>query len=435
MARPTHIPQKRSAAKPARRQLVAATALALTFAVVAAACTSGDTPVPETTIATTTTTTTPERVTDSQLTIGLLLPTTDALLGEGLIQAATTAVERINETSGVAGRDIRLEIVDEGDSAGTAAAGIAQLIERDVDAIVGPSSSLIALSTLDDIVAAGIVACSPTASALALDNFPDEGLFFRTIPSDSLQAVAIADEAEGTGVRSIAVVFVDDAYGRPFSQSVEAALRDGSRSTNSVQSFGFGPDDSLDDLATEVAESGARVVVILAGSQDGTSFLGALGSTSFPSLTDVIVNDALRDPTSQQLIETLPTSFRAKIRGIAPQAQSTDERNPFDPPGLFAANAFDCVNLIALAADLVGPDDPSLFAKQIPALTTGGRRCTTYERCAELLTDGLDINYDGPDGITELLQVGYPARSRFDVFRFDETGRAFFSKPITVSSL
>ena len=27
---------------------------------------------------------------------------------------------------------------------------------------------------------------------MALDNFPDDGLFFRTIPSDSLQAAAIA---------------------------------------------------------------------------------------------------------------------------------------------------------------------------------------------------------------------------------------------------
>ena len=41
-------------------------------------------------------------------------------------------------------------------------------------------------------VGRGLVACSPTAAAMALDDFPDRGLFVRTIPSDSLQAAAIA---------------------------------------------------------------------------------------------------------------------------------------------------------------------------------------------------------------------------------------------------
>ena len=43
---------------------------------------------------------------------------------------------------------------------------------------------MIALGTLDDIVSSGTLSCSPTASALALDEFPDDGLFFRTGPSE-----------------------------------------------------------------------------------------------------------------------------------------------------------------------------------------------------------------------------------------------------------
>jgi hypothetical protein len=43
-----------------------------------------------------------------------------------------------------------------------------------------------------------------------------------------------------------------------------------------------------------------------------------------------------------------------------------------------------------------------------------------------LLDEPLDINYNGPDGITELKVSGDPRRARFDVFRFDNTGRAEF---------
>jgi hypothetical protein len=43
-----------------------------------------------------------------------------------------------------------------------------------------------------------------------------------------------------------------------------------------------------------------------------------------------------------------------------------------------------------------------------------------------LLNEELAINYNGPDGITELKVSGDPRRARFDVFRFDNTGRAEF---------
>ena len=42
------------------------------------------------------------------------------------------------------------------------------------------------------LLVAGVVTCSPSATALALDDYPDNKLFFRTVPSDSLEMVAIA---------------------------------------------------------------------------------------------------------------------------------------------------------------------------------------------------------------------------------------------------
>jgi hypothetical protein len=91
------------------------------------------------------------------------------------MQAVETAVDRINAAGGVLDERVRLVVADEGSSTATATASIQTLLDTDVDAIIGPASSLTAMSTLDDIVSAGKVACSPTASSLALDEFPDEG--------------------------------------------------------------------------------------------------------------------------------------------------------------------------------------------------------------------------------------------------------------------
>ncbi|MDA3032094.1 MAG: ABC transporter substrate-binding protein [Actinomycetota bacterium] len=407
--------------------------VACAMATLAAACTGGDGSAPETIVPAPTTTTTPQRSSDGQLTIGLLLPSSDPVMGQGLIKAANTAVERINEAGGVIGRPVRIVEQSEGLGDG-GAAGVAALLASNpqIDAVVGPASSLTALNELDTLVSAGVMSCSPTATALALDDFPDNGLFFRTAPSDSLQALAIADLAQRTGVQNIAVAHVDDVYGRPFAEAVSDALSEGTRT---VTTYPFVRGDGIEGVAQDLVESGARVVVVLAGNDDGTAFLEALSRTNFGSLIDVIVNDQFRDPAGAQRIETLDPSLRDRIRGVAPQAQSADEDRPFDPPGLFAANAFDCVNLIALAVDLVGTDDPSVFSAQIPALTTRGRVCRSFDECKSLLDESLNINYNGPDGITELLVVGHPARARFDVFAFDETGRGVFEQSIVASRL
>ena len=406
--------------------------VACVMATLAVACTGGSDSAPSSTVPTPATTITPQRSGDDQLTIGLLLPSSDPIMGQGLIEASNIAVERINAAGGVLGRPVRIVEQDEGLSDG-GSAGVAALLASDlqIDAVVGPTSSLTALNELDTLVSAGVMSCSPTATALALDDFPDDELFFRTAPSDSLQAQAIADLAQRTGVQNIAIAHVDDVYGRPFAGAVSDALSEGTR-TVTTYPFVRG-DGTLEDIAQAVVESGARVVVVLAGSDDGTAFLEALTKTNFGSLIDIIVNDQFRNPAEAQRIEALDPSLRDRVRGVAPQAQSTDKDRPFDPPGLFAANAFDCVNLIALAVNLVGTDDPSVFATQIPALTTRGRVCRSFDECKRLLDESLNINYNGPDGITELLVVGRPARARFDVFAFDETGRGVFEQSIVAS--
>src|SRR4029450_6590125 len=112
-----------------------------------------------------------------------------------------------------------------------------------------PASSNDAIALAQDIVGAGIAACSPAASTLALDNFPDNGLLFRTVPSDSLRAEAMAAVIEQTGETSVAITYIDDAYGRPFEAALRNALR--RRGIEIDDSLGFFFDD--DEFATEAS--------------------------------------------------------------------------------------------------------------------------------------------------------------------------------------
>lgn len=407
----------------ARRPSTAHLAAAAVGVLTVVGCTGGGGSVaPATTTAPTTTTTTPPRTGDSELKIGILLPTSDPVIGEPLIAAALDAVAQINETGGVLEQDVVTVVADEGATTAAASESIRMLIAEDVDAIVGPASSLIALSTLDEIVSAGIVACSPTASALALDDFPDRDLFFRTIPSDSLQAEAIADRVESIGATMVGMVHVDDAYGRPFAEAVTQALR--SRRITVVETITF--DERSDDLvapAQAVVDSGAQVAVVLADGQDGTNFLSALDQVDNDPLVRVVVNDAMRNPPSPQVIQGLDPDLRDRILGVGPKAAPA-EGESYEPSGFYAVNAVDCVNLVALAAMQVDSDAPRDIAGQMAAVSAGGAPCASFADCASQRDQGFDFDYEGPSGLTELVvRRGDPRIARFQEFVFDETGR------------
>jgi branched-chain amino acid transport system substrate-binding protein len=410
-------------------------AVALTLAAIAAACSSDDNSGAAETVVDTTTTTVPAQVVgDGRLVIGVLLPLSDTLLGQPMANAVDTAVARINAAGGVLGQRVRLVVADEGSSTATASASIQTLLARDVDAVIGPASSLIALSTLDALVSAGKVVCSPTASALALDGFPDEDLFFRTVPSDSLQARAIAGAADQTGAQRVTIVFVDDAYGRPFADSVEASLAN--QAIVVVDRVALAAADAdLSDEAGAVADSDTQVLVLLADGEVGTRFLEALDDSDTSGLATIVVNDALRNPTSPQRIQGLDPELRRKIVGLAPQAESVDATTPFDPPGPYATNAYDCANLIALAAVRAGSDVPRDIARQIAQVSSSGSVCQTFEACVTAIESGLQIDYNGPSGVTELLaRTGDPSRAVFDRFTFGEDGRDVVQRTVIVGS-
>ena len=397
------------------------------------ACSSDDDNLVDDTVAETTTTTIRPQVTsDGRLVIGALLPLADTLLGEPMAEAVEIAVGRINTAGGVLDERVQLIIADEGSSTASASASIQTLLDRDVDAIIGPASSLIALSTLDEIVSAGKVVCSPTASALALDGFPDDDLFFRTVPSDSLQARAIATAADQTGAQRVTIVFVDDSYGRPFADAVESSLANEAIAVVGRIAFAA-DDDDLSDEAARLADSDTQVMVLLADGEESTRFLEALDDGDTSGLATIVANDALRNPTAPQRIQGLDPDLRSKIVGLAPQADSGNPDAPFDPPGLFAANAYDCANLIALAAVRADSDVPRDIARQLAQVSVSGSACDTFAECVETISSGLQIDYNGPSGITDLLiRTGDPSRATFDRFVFDESGRDVLQRSVVV---
>ena len=416
-------PARPRVSRPAARLLVVGALVAT-----AAACTGSDDTETAPTVVTTTTIAPDPRVDDGVLRIGALIPVGDTLIGTSLDSAARDAVEAINEAGGALGSDVELVVEDEGATAATASAAIGSLVADGVDAIVGPSSSLTALGALDDAVAAGIVTCSPTATAIALDDFPDERLFFRSVPADSLQAEALAELADNTGERRVAVVFVDDAYGRPYAEAVTDAL-DGRQLTVDSIAIPAGVED-FSSGAVGLVDSGADVAIVVGAAGDAARFLDALGQLDFSGLSTILVNDAARDTVVRPVISALPGDLRDRIVGVAPQItiDSDEDAVPFAP------QVVDCVNLLALSAIQADSDSPTAIAQQMPSASAGGSVCDTFADCVADLDAGRQIDYNGPTGNAELNREGQTSRARFDVFQFAADGSDSTVRSVTVRS-
>ena len=191
-------------------------------------------------------------------------------------------------------------------------------------------------------------------------------------------------------------------------------------------------DDDLSDEARQLLDSGAQVAIVLAGDDDGTRFLETLGELDTSALSTVVVNDAMRKPVTPERIAGLDDDLRNKIVGLSPQAESADPDAPFDPPGLFATNAYDCVNLIALAAVRADSDAPNDIAAQISSVSSSGSACRTFADCVAAIDGGLQVDYNGPSGLTEIARTGDPSRAAFDRFVYDSDGKDTLDRTVVV---
>jgi branched-chain amino acid transport system substrate-binding protein len=103
-------------------------------------------------------------------------------------------------------------------------------------------------------------------------------------------------------------------------------------------------------------------------------------------------------------IELTP-AFRQQLLGVDPELIDFT----------YAAETYDAMVIMALAAVAADSDDPAAIAAEINGVTRDGTACTTFADCLALLGGGQDIDYNGPSGPQEFSQPGEPTTASFAV--------------------
>lgn len=365
------------------------------------------------------------------LVVGTLLPRSGdlAFLGAAPVAGAEQAVADLGDAGGVLGAPVGLVHADSAEGApDVAAAEVDRLVAAGVHAVVGPLSSATAASALERTT--GILLVSPGATATSLERLDRDGRLFRTAADEALQGRALAALVLDDGPRRVDVIARDDEHGRTIADAFAAALADGggevTRRLDRVPTAGPDDLDDLDDLDGE-----ATVVIGLA---ESATVLDALvtagrGPRQHPTYgTDGNLGERLGD---------LVTDRRslACLRGLLPVAPADRDLvaavaraagvdgSELDPATLdHAAEAYDAVVIVALAAELAGTTEPAAVAGALGAVTRGGTPCDRPAPCLELARAGADLAYVGRSGRAALDGSGNRSRAVLTLVAFDDDG-------------
>ena len=125
-------------------------------------------------------------------------------LGVSGRNGAILAVEKINQSGGSRGRQIRLLVMDNQGDEETCARVVDELVQKGVCAIIGPLMSKMAPPVINQTAGKNVLVISPTVSTESLEGIDD--LFLRVMPVDKHEAEAIAKMVVRNHHRKPAVV-------------------------------------------------------------------------------------------------------------------------------------------------------------------------------------------------------------------------------------
>ncbi len=306
-----------------------------------------------------------------------------------------------------------------GDSTCVDAAAATSAAERlvtsdNVAAIMGADCSGVTTAIASSVaVPNGVTMVSPSATSPALSTLEDNGLFFRTAPSDARQGVVMSDILVGKGIKSVAVTFTNNDYGKGFAEAFAAAYANAGGTITISAAHEDGKADYSAEVGALAAAGGELLVVLGYVDQGGVGIIrNAVDTGAFTTfaLGDGMYGDSL----IAAIGEGLEGSF-----GTLPAAEG-DGNDAFgtvataagiDPTGTYTGQSYDAAALIAFAMQKSGSGDRAGVAANIMDVANAPGELILPGQLAkglEILKAGGDIDYVGATNV-ELIGPGEAA--------------------------
>jgi branched-chain amino acid transport system substrate-binding protein len=367
--------------------------------------------------------TTSEPVGDLTLKIGTALPQTGNLAFLGPPEEAGVALAVADINAAGAGITVDVEWGDSGDTDNKAyETEIPRLLNAGVKAILGAASSGTSLQFIDQVVAADVIQFSPANTSAAFTTYEDNGLYWRTAPSDVLQGEVLGNWIAEDGHQNIAMIVLNDSYGTGLAEFTTNAFEAAGGSVLAAPTYNTG-DTNFTSQINEVLAVDPDAIVLITF-EEAKTILPELVS-QYPAENLYFVDGNLAN-YSEDLDAGSLTGAKGTLPGLDTNVigDFTERMNEnwmadgnADLGGVYAygAESYDSTILLALAALAAGNvDSGSAIAAKLQEVSGGsgdGTKCTSFAECAEIINGGGVADYDGVSGPITFNEVGDPTEA------------------------
>lgn len=298
----------------------------------------------------------------------------------------------------------------QGDSTCIDAAAATATVERLITAegvkgIVGGMCSGETIASVQNVaVPNGVVMISPSATSPALSTIDDQGLFFRTSPSDARQGEVMAEIMMEKGIQNAAVTYTNNDYGKGLADAFAAAFQEKGGTVTVNAAHDDGKADYSAEVAALAAAGGDALVVVGYVDQGGSGVVraaldtGAFDTFVFP---DGMVGQALVDNFGDEINGSFGQNPAAEGEGREKFLTMAEEAG-FDGTSAYSAEAYDAAALMMLAMAAAKTSDPNVWKNNIMDVANEpGEKILPGElaKALEIINGGGDVDYDGASSV------------------------------------
>jgi branched-chain amino acid transport system substrate-binding protein len=250
----------------------------------------------------------------------------------------------------------------------------------------------------------GVVMISPSATSPGLTTLDDKGFFFRTAPSDARGGQILADITKDRGIKSVAITYTNNDYGKGLADVYEAAVKAHGIKVTAVAAHEDGKADYSAEVGVLASAGGDAVAVIGYVDQGGKGIIqGSLDSGAFDTfiLSDGMIGDSLVDTFGKSLAKSFGSLPGSTGEG-ATLFKEVAAAAGIDPSGAYTGESYDAAALIVLAIQSGKSADRTKIAKNVMKVANGpGTKIYPGElkKGLDLLAKGEAVDYEGATGV------------------------------------
>ncbi len=358
------------------------------------------------------------------ITITTVAPFTgvDAALGPKYQAACYGAAQAINASGGVLGKQVVCKVVDTRGDPADAVPAVRQMYATtpNLALVIGCTSDEAA--TVVPIFAAHktVSFCMTGQSEFDSVHFP---YFFRLVPPDAADSVAMVQIAKRHGFKNLALAFGNDAGSQTFVKPALAAIKKAGMNVVSNQTLDMTA-TTFQTEAQAIVSAHPDAILMEALGAAGVALLSEIYQLNGNKMIPVIGTSAMIDPVFFSGVTSGPIGVQNFISSFDADSPTVAVGGPAYPlykklilaqkgkvpgvpsfPGLLSANGtfhlYDGINLAALAMVMSGSTQGSKYKADILKIAAGGPGAITvssYAQGLKALKAHKKIHYVGVGG-------------------------------------